>query len=126
MSGHKRMLLDVPRAPTSAERDLLSRLLSLDFPGRRELLAQLASAKVAVICPICPSIEFDIARTSPRAPVANGIPVEAEVERSNRGATHLLLHVADGYLSQLEVYADAEPTPHELPDPSELAIIVRR
>src|SRR5438132_4233135 len=102
-------------------------MLSVDFPGRQELMAQVDLAGVRVVCPICPTIEFEVpTESAPRAQVLHQLPVEAEV-RNEAGATHLLLHVGnDGYLSRLEVYNDRGDAPNSLPEPTHLALIVHR
>lgn len=115
-----------PRALSGEERHLMAFLLSEPFPGREVLGKQLESARVSAQCASCPTVTFKVERrASPPAPVRRRIPTEAE----SLGATwdpagvHVLLHVVDGYLDELEVYRnDGEPIP-ALPSPESLELL---
>jgi hypothetical protein len=104
------------RRPLAAEeRAILEFMLGVDFPGARELRAQVAHAVVVARCPCgCAtiSIEVDRART-PAAEVCTRVPVAAE-----NGPFGLLLFVDGGYLSGLEIYSAGDETPHVFPPPS--------
>jgi len=90
------------RPPSDTERRLLNFLLRPEFPGKDDLVKQLASAEVRPIDDDG-SLQFRIRVGSPA--VVNGrIPVEAELEDSDGMTIFLLLHVVDGYLNELEIY----------------------
>jgi hypothetical protein len=93
------------RALSDQERAVVDRLLSQDFPGRRELALQLEAAMVSRIDPEG-SLQFRV--TGPEADVALRVPVEGRYADSSSGtfgpAVEILLHVVDGRLHELEVY----------------------
>jgi hypothetical protein len=56
------------------------------------------------------SLELSIVGTAPRANVERRIPVEAEAEDVDGMTFHVLLHVVDGLVNELEIYRnDSEP-----------------
>lgn len=86
------------------EADLLRALMSEDFPGRPELDAQLEDVIVKQIDDngsLC--LRTSVAEP---APVERRIPVEASYEDADGIRVHLLLHVIEGYVDELEVYRD--------------------
>jgi len=95
---------DVFRPPTESEVQLLTILLDVPFTGNEELRTQATNAKVRSIDTNGSlAIEVD---PSPRAEVKRRIPVEAEVEDDDGTTIHLLVHVEDGLLSELEIYRE--------------------
>jgi hypothetical protein len=83
---------------------ILAALLAAPFPGRDELAIQVAAAR-------CRQIDADgslalSAIGAPRADVVHRIPVEAEVEDIDGMTIHVLLHVVEGYIDELEVYRE--------------------
>lgn len=84
---------------------MVARLLSQDFPGRRELALQVEAAMVSRIDPEG-SLRFRV--TGPEADVALRVPVEGRYTEGPGGtfgpAIEILLHVVDGRLHELEVY----------------------
>lgn len=92
------------RVLSGAEALLLTRLLSVEFAGRDELVAQ---AKVAVARSIDDNGSIALrVRDRRAADVARRIPVEGELEDDDGVTVHVLLHVVDGFLSELEVYRE--------------------
>jgi hypothetical protein len=91
------------RAPLDASASaILAALLATPFPGRDEIALQVADAR-------CRQIDGDgslalLAIGAPRADVVRRIPVEAEVEDIDGMTIHVLLHVMDGYIDELEIY----------------------
>lgn len=108
---HEIRKVEPARPLTPTERRLLDFLLRKPFPGRNDLKAQLGSVGVATECRICPTVELTVDRSSARAaPVRSRIPVEAEGVDVDGKRLHVLLHVVDGFLSELEVFReDGEP-----------------
>ena len=110
------------RALTSTERKLLNSLLRPEFPGKDNLVEQLASAEVRQIDDDG-SLQFRIHRGSPAA-VNHRVPVEAELEDLDGVTIHLGLHVIDGFLNELEIYReDSLPIKGEI-RPEELRTLV--
>ena len=88
------------------ERLQLRALLSVDFPGRDALMEQ---AKVVSARPIDQngSLGFQSAPSNMEiAKVVRRIPVEAELKDRDGVTIHVLLHVVDGLLHELEIYRD--------------------
>lgn len=60
----------------------------------------------------------------PPAKVIRRIPVEAEAEDSDGATIHLLLHVVDGYMKELELYRDGVGAVKRLPAAEDLRVIL--
>jgi hypothetical protein len=102
-----------PRPLSGMERELVNFLL--DGPlGRRELRDQATTARVASACSCgCPSIGFDVDPSVPKArfrpedtPLGrtDWIPISA-VQHKSRGTTEVTLHILEGRIYELEVWA---------------------
>lgn len=116
--------LGAPRPLRDRERELIAFLLRQPFPGRAELREQLGVTRVSAECDDCPTIEFAVDRSASRAPVQSRVPTEAETSSTPReGTTHVLVHVADGYLAEMEFFRfDLKPVRH-LPQVSDLRLV---
>ena len=68
------------------------------------------------------SLRFDV-KTDIKAPVIKRIPVEAETEDADGVPIHLLLHVVDGKVAELEVYKDDGSPITKMPAASQLRLI---
>lgn len=121
--------LESPRDLTKQEYNILKALLFYDFPGVEELRIQAEKAKVlGEYGDNDPTIEFFVPRNLPAAKVNRRVPIEAEkiLEISSDVETklHILLHISnDGYLSELEFYADGDNNIIVLPDVKNLTIV---
>ena len=97
--------MDLSYRPLKAnERDLLERLLDPDFPGRDELLGQVSSVTAKEI-----DEDGGLAlRCAPNrpAPVKCRVPTEGECADNDGVMIHVLLHVVDGVMSELEVFKE--------------------
>ena len=93
------------RALKDAEAAVLGFLLSREFPGRDELVVQSQSARVSEIDREG-SLQFRV--TAPLAPVETRVPTEAHyldgTDDEYGPAVHILLHVVDGKLSEVEIF----------------------
>lgn len=83
---------------------VLESLLEHDFRGRPELQSQLIGV-------LGKSIDEDgslrlFVKDEPPAPVARRIPTEGTYVDADGVRVHVLLHVVDGYLDELEVYRE--------------------
>jgi hypothetical protein len=106
--------MDLPfRAPSEAERRLVSALLEAEFQGRTALVRQLADAKVRTLDQDG-SFELLVEGAGP-AEVTRRTPVEAEVDDLDGTTVRVLLHVADGFLAELEIFReDSQPLQREI------------
>ena len=110
-----------PRALSPAEKQVVERLLSEDFPGVADLSAQLAGATVSPI-DLNGSFKFHVAPER-RASVQGRVPVEAEYEDFDGITVHVLLHVIDGLLDEIEVYRDDSGSIIRPADPSSFRVM---
>lgn len=96
------------REMNAQERELVSRLLEVNFPGRDEIAQQLKVAKVrAADADGC--IQFYV-EGDMKAPVVQTVPVEAEAEDEDGMDIHALLHVNEGKIKELEFFkGDSSP-----------------
>jgi hypothetical protein len=111
-----------PRQLNSWERGVLCVLLSRPFPGSHELRLQLPAVRVSEeYVGRDPSVVLTLDRTAgPTAPVRRRIPVEAEGRDEDGRTIHVLLHVLDGYLWELELYRSDGGQIRSLPEPESL------
>jgi hypothetical protein len=92
------------RSPSTTEAKLLRRLLSVDFQGAEVLRRQLVGALVE---PIDRDGSLCIRPVNPTpAAVSRRIPVEATYAEPDGVLVHVLVHVIDGVLDELEVYRE--------------------
>ena len=94
------------RPLTSEERAVLEVLLSREFPGHAELVAQAASVRTggsSCSCG-CPSFSLIPDRALPPAPVAQRMVSDAHGDDPGGNRVGVLLFVDDGYLSEVEIY----------------------
>jgi hypothetical protein len=83
---------------------ILSVLLAAQFPGSVQIAKQIESARGRVV-----DQEGSIVlqpSDSPRADVERRVPVEAEAVDADGKTFHVLLHVVDGYIAELEIYTE--------------------
>ena len=106
----------------AAERQLLERLLSVDFPGRHELLLQVETALVEPIDSEG-SLRFVIS-SNVAAPVVRRIPIEAQCQDADGMWIHALLHVVKGRISELEFYKDDSSPIIRMPTRDEWELVV--
>jgi hypothetical protein len=100
---------------TRTEKDVLDRLLSVDFEGSRELREQAAfilGVESSCSCG-CPTVGLKVDRTkAPPATCSSPIPSELfELDRADGIPRTVICFLADGYLADLECvyYDDAVP-----------------
>jgi hypothetical protein len=109
------------REITSQERALLDVLLSTPFSGREAIVQQLHGARVRII-DAEGSLAFDVASPEP-ATVKHRIPIEAEAEDLDGVTVHMLLHLVEGKVSELEFYKDDSSRVLRLPLPDRWRVI---
>jgi hypothetical protein len=121
-------MTDSPPTPTAFEplsaqaRQILDTLLTATFPGRDEVAQQVAVAQGRRLdehgC-----LELS-AREAAAADVIRRIPVEAQTEDVDGMPIHVLLHVVDGYVDELEFFRE-DSGPLRAPiRPDDLRVIV--
>jgi hypothetical protein len=113
-----------PRELSQEELKIFERLLSAEFSGCAELRSQVSLARVFEECTHCPTIGLLVDHvTAPKANVKGRVPVEAEVDDKDGVRIHLLLHVVNGFLNELEVFREDGSEIYQLPMPETLKIL---
>jgi hypothetical protein len=111
------------RSLSNHEKEILDALLnSLDFPGRVDILEQLTNAQVEQIDP-GGSLRFIIS-SDKVAFVKSRIPVEAEFLDTDGVHRHILLHVLNGKIDELEFYKDDSSPVMQHPHPENLRVMI--
>lgn len=97
--------LDKPRDLHADERALVGQLLAQSFNGRAEIAAQLRGAQVSAEgAGDARTLRFVLPRGDARpAPTALRIPVEGIAGDDDGVAITVLLHVVDGWVTELEI-----------------------
>lgn len=107
---------------TPQERSYVNRLLHDDFPGKEELVRQLDEARVRTIDQNG-SLEI-LVRRGPRARVTRRIPVEGQFADADGVPIHILLHVLEGFASELEVYREDSSKVLAMPSADQLELVL--
>jgi hypothetical protein len=121
VSGEERRVEADARPLTPAERNVLLALLSEEFPGRDALLDQVTSLTVRSIDR---EGSLELKASGPKADVKARIPVEAVMEDQDGFLIHILLHVCEGLLNELEIYKDNLGVPQREVNPDSFKLIV--
>lgn len=106
---------------TILEQQIIGRLLEKAFPGRDAICEQMKNCLVRTI-DANGSLEFLIQATV-KAKVNRRIPVEAELQDADGVPMHILLHVVDDTVNELEIYKEDGSPLGETPDPSKLQVV---
>jgi hypothetical protein len=106
---------------TTHEQGIIDRLLEKAFPGRDEICEQMKKCLVRTIDED-ESLEF-LVQSNVKANVKRRIPIEAELQDADGVLIHLLLHVVDGKVNELEIYKEDGSPIIESPDPSKLKVM---
>ena len=106
---------------TALEQGIIDRLLEKAFPGRDELCEQMKKCLVRTI-DADKSLEF-LVEADVQSTVKRRIPVEAEFQDADGVLVHILLHVIDGKVNELEIYKEDGSPIMENPDPSQLQVV---
>lgn len=109
------------RPLNNTEEQLVESLLEKDFPGRDMLVNQISTSLVREV-DADGSLSFET-RTKTKADVTKRIPVEGEFEDLDGVVIHVLLHVVDGYVKELEIYKEDGSGVIKMPDPSKLKVL---
>ena len=108
------------RKLTESEMKLIHRLLEKHFPGRDAIAEQLNTALVE---PIDANGSLKVFVNSDVNTVTEfRIPAEGEVEDIDGTTIHLLLHIVNGKVDELEVYKDDGSAVIKMPDPKHLRL----
>ena len=92
------------RELTGRERGLVQQLTQLDFTGAAQIREQLEACQARTI-DAEGSFELRVKRRPP-ARVFFRVPVELHARDSDGAGIHVLLHVVDGIVREIEVYKD--------------------
>lgn len=106
------------RPLTTTERALLDALLDHEFDGAAELRAQARAALASTDCECgCVTVELHVPDDVPVSAAPDPAPVEGTVvDADGEPIGGVLLHVAQGRLSGLEVYSLDERLPFPSPE----------
>lgn len=109
---------------TPAERELLQRLLSVDFTGRDALLEQLSHARGRwVEGSGLPALRLEVPERASAAHVTGRVPVEGKGRDADDSDVYFLLHVVDGKANEVEIFRpDGNPV-RQLPTAETLEIM---
>jgi hypothetical protein len=110
------------RVLSGHEQKILERMLAANFPGAKELSAQAATA-LALSIDDNGSLKF-ACTGNPAESVVRRIPVEAQLDDTDGIPIHLLLHVLDGFLSELEIYREDSAAINHALSPDDFQILV--
>lgn len=104
------------------EKQLLARLLEIRFPGRDQIAIQLETCQVKTLdehgC-----LEFTV-KSKIQAPVEQRVPVEAQAIDEDGDTIHMLLHVVNGKVDELEFYKESADPIRRLPPANEWEVII--
>jgi hypothetical protein len=106
---------------TPYEHEIIDKLLEKSFPGRDEIYEQMKNCLVRTLDED-ESLEF-LVKSNVKAKVKRRIPVEAEFQDIDGVLIHILLHVIDGKVNELEIYKEDGSPIIENPDPSKLKVV---
>ena len=96
------------------ERQLIGRLLSVDFSGRDQIIQQLEDADVE--CLDCNgSISIFVKSVMIADQVKYVVPTEGEYEDDDGVTVHILLFVEHGKVTVLEIYREDNAAVHQWP-----------
>lgn len=111
MATHAKGWRKCERGFTDEEKVWLSKLLSVEFAGRSELLEQVQNARVSGVCDCgCRTVDIDVRGSCRICGSSVRVPVEMTATMSDGMPVVFLLHVLNGRLSELEVFrADSSP-----------------
>jgi hypothetical protein len=109
------------RAMSVSERRIVERLLGRAFVGVRELRKQLENARVRTI-DANGSLDF-ICSSRERASVDRRVPTEAETVDRDGVVIHVLLHVVEGALHELEIFKEDGSNVLQPVSPETLSVI---
>jgi hypothetical protein len=93
------------RRITEREKRLVERLLSGTFEGAEELRSQLTDARVRTLDE-SGSIEFAPCSAGAPSAVSQRVPAEGEVVDTDGVVIHVLVHVIDGLIRELELHKE--------------------
>ncbi|MCU1362893.1 MAG: hypothetical protein JWM55_721 [Acidimicrobiaceae bacterium] len=96
------------------------RALQMVLYPRRPLDRSIFQIDCVRACPIDRDGSLKFRINGPRAEVSRRIPVEAEIEDSDGVTIHVLLHVADGLIDELELYREDSAPIRDVVEPNNL------
>lgn len=106
---------------TPAERDVVERLLEYPFEGHDDLRRQVENALVR---PVDEGFSLEVRVNGPAVhSVPARVPVEAETRDSDGATVHVLLHVVDGRVNELELYREDLARVQAFPSAANLTVL---
>lgn len=111
------------RDPSDQEVELIRKLLAADFPGKTEVMKQLQSCRVRRIDSEG-SLEIRPSAAAGPAVITKRIPVEANAPDDDGVDVNVLLHVVDGFVTELEIYKNDGTPIRRMPRADDLNVTV--
>jgi hypothetical protein len=90
---------------SSLESTIIDQLLAPEFPGKAQLAPQIAGSLVITLDEDG-SVKFRVGETTPASEVKYRVPTEGEFQDSDGVTVHVLLHVINGYIDELEIFKE--------------------
>lgn len=108
------IVMSFPATPTEWQQEILTKILSVPLAGIDELRQQMVEFKTKSLDE---DGSFQIFPTGPKwTRQSSRVPIEGEVMDQDGTMIQVLLHVLDGYISEVEIYrVDGEKAPIEFP-----------
>ena len=104
------------------EREVFEKLLSATFSGSQELMKQLTGM---IVSPIDQNGSLAcLSSESQGAIIEKRIPVEAECDDRDGVRVHILLHVVNGLINELEVFREDGETLLDTINPNDMIVLV--
>src|SRR6266478_3745343 len=110
------------RTLTDSERNILAKLLYAEFEGRDAIKHQVDRCLVRAI-DVYGSLEFSV-QTDVRAQVKRRIPIEGQFVDVDGTQIHVLLHVVNQKIAELEFYKDDSSLIVSMPPVEKLEVIL--
>lgn len=120
-----RSTTSVVRELTAEETRITARLLEAEFASASEVREQARRSSVraqdygGVLV-----LAFDTSAGLPTARVKHRVPVEAQAPDADGVMIHLLLHVVDGVLTEIEIFREDSKPIRRLPRSEDLHVVV--
>lgn len=119
-----------PRELDKWERSALDRLVSKPFDGRDQIRRQLESVRVTNICLHCPTVRLQCVRDpadkavgKDNTPLCGIVPFELHGVDADGMPIAVLVHVAQGFVTELEVYRGDSGLFIALPQPDAFELL---
>jgi len=123
---HQWLAVDPPRPISPTELTIATRLLSVPFPLRDEILREVEDAMVEERCKHCPTVSFRLPSTPPilvdEQPVYGAVPYEVVARDDDGMPVMVLLILSRGHVSTLDINRGDGKRLERIPNPTEAEV----